>query len=478
MSGNSVTEYKLLVAGEWVDGNRWEEITAPYDGSVIARVAIGDADLVGRAVKSARSAFDGVDFPQYERAAVLDRAASLLTDRVDDFARMICLEAGKPIKQARAEAQRAVSTLTFSAVECRKLTGESVPMDASTAGVGKTGFIMRVPVGVVGAITPFNFPLNLVCHKIGPAIAAGCPIVQKPAGQTPLSSLMLAELLLEAGLPDTWLSVVCGSGSEVGGAIVEHPDVAMITFTGSVPVGWGIRAKVPHKRVSLELGSTAPLIVNGDGDWETAADKAGIHAYSHAGQSCISIQRIFLHESVADSFLDRFLGVVRSLKVGDPLDAETDVGPVIDADNRDRVVDWIDEARTDGAEVLAGGEVGESGLLMPTVIKNPSFKQKVVCQEVFGPVVTVHTFSDFEEALRLANDSDYGLQAGVFTSDIGDALKAAHTLEFGGVLINEVPTFRADQQPYGGIKDSGNTREGPAYAIREMTEERFVSLQG
>ncbi len=478
MSGGSVVDYKLLVAGEWVAGTEWDEIASPYDGSLVGRVAIGDVELVGRAVKSAHRALNETEFPQHERAAVLDRAADLLTKQSDDFARTICLEAGKPIKQASAEAERAVSTLKFSAVECRKLTGETVPMEASAAGAGKMGMVLRLPVGVIGAITPFNFPLNLVCHKIGPAIAAGCPVVQKPAGQTPLSSLKLAELLLEAGLPKTWLHVICGSGSEVGNAIVEHPQVAMITFTGSVPVGWGIRAKVPHKRVSLELGSTAPLIVNEDGDWQTAADKASVHAYSHAGQSCISIQRIFLHESVADKFLDRFLEKVESLKVGDPLDAETDVGPVIDEGNRDRVVDLIDEARNGGAEILAGGEVGESGLLKPTVIKNPSKEHKVVCQEVFGPVVTVHPFSDFDEALKQANDSNYGLQAGVFTSDISDALKAANALEFGGVLINEVPTFRADQQPYGGIKDSGNTREGPAYAIREMTEERFVSLQG
>ncbi|MGN6588066.1 MAG: aldehyde dehydrogenase family protein, partial [Solirubrobacterales bacterium] len=347
------------------------------------------------------------------------------------------------------------------------------------AGAGKLGVMLRVPYGVVGAISPFNFPLNLVAHKLGPAIAAGNAVVLKPAGQTPISALKLAEILLDAGLPQNWLSVVPGPGSKVGNKIVEHPLTRAITFTGSAPVGWGIRSKVPHKKVNLELGSNAPLIVAEDGDWEAAADKAQIHAFSHAGQSCISIQRILVHESIADQFTQRLVSNVEGLTVGDPLDESTDVGPLITPDDRDRVKEWVDEAVSGGAELLVGGELVDEGrCLAPTLLKAPPKEAKVWCEEIFGPVATIDTFSVFEEALAMANDSKFGLQAGVFTRDIGKGLQAGRTLEFGGVLINEVPTFRTDQQPYGGVKDSGNTREGPAYAVYELTEERFVTLQG
>jgi acyl-CoA reductase-like NAD-dependent aldehyde dehydrogenase len=304
-------------------------------------------------------------------------------------------------------------------------------------------------------------------------------VVLKPAGQTPISALKLAEVLTEAGVPDGWLNVIPGPGSEVGNAIVESEHTRAITFTGSSAVGWDIRSRVPHKKVNLELGSNAPLIVHADGDWEQAADKAQIHAFSHAGQSCISIQRILLHEDVADRFTERFVEKVSALRVGDPLDEETDVGPLISPKDRDRVKEWIDESVEAGAELLTGGELVDEGrCLAPTVIANPPHQAKVWREEIFGPVATVERYSEFTEALRLANDSRYGLQAGVFTRDMGRGLEAGNTLEFGGVLINEVPTFRADQQPYGGVKDSGNTREGPAFAVGELTEERFVTLQG
>jgi acyl-CoA reductase-like NAD-dependent aldehyde dehydrogenase len=472
-------DHKLLVAGEWQATGDWDEVLSPYDQTPVGRVAQGDSALVDRAARAAHDAFAAGDFPQHERAAVLDRAAEIVGERTEDLALTIAAEAGKPLKTATVEAERCVSTLTFSAVEARKLTGGTVPMEASAAGVGKLGVMMRVPFGVVGAISPFNFPLNLVAHKLGPAIAAGNAIVLKPAGQTPISAIKLAEILLEAGLPDGWLSVIPGSGSDVGNAIVEHDLTRALTFTGSAPVGWGIRSKVPHKKVNLELGSNAPLIVHSDGDWESAADKTKLHAYSHAGQSCISIQRILVHEDVADAYTERLLANVGELRVGDPLDAETDVGPLISPDDRDRVKDWVDEAVAGGAELLAGGELVDEGrCLAPTVLGSPPRDAKVWCEEIFGPVATIDRYSDFGEALRMANDSKFGLQAGVFTRDMGRGLEAANALEFGGVLINEVPTFRADQMPYGGVKDSGNTREGPAYSVIELTEERFVTLQG
>ena len=472
-------DQKLLLAGEWIETGEWSEVRSPYDETVVGRVAQGGAAQVDRAAKAAQEAVDAGELPQHERAAILSRAAEIVRDRVDDLALTIAAEAGKPLKTARTEASRCVDTLSFSAVEARKLTGGTVPMEASPAGIGKLGVMLRVPYGVVGAISPFNFPLNLVAHKLGPALAAGNGVVLKPAGQTPISALKLAEVLLEAGLPAGWLSVVPGPGSEVGAAIVSHELTRAITFTGSSSVGWGIRSEVPHKQVNLELGSNAPLIVDADGDWETAADKAKLHAFSHAGQSCISIQRILVHEKLADAFVERFVANAESLRVGDPLDPETDVGPLISREDRDRVKQWVEEAVAAGAELLTGGQLVDEGrCLAPTVLANPPREAKVWCEEIFGPVATVDRFGDFEEALRMANDSRFGLQAGVFTRDVGRAIAAAEALDFGGVLVNEVPTFRADQMPYGGIKDSGNTREGPAYAVLELTEERFVSFQG
>jgi acyl-CoA reductase-like NAD-dependent aldehyde dehydrogenase len=473
------TDHKLYVAGEWTETGEWSEVKSPYDGTLIGRVPKGDASTVDRAAEAAWSAFNAGEFPAHERAAVLDRAAELVAEREDDLTMTIAAEAGKPVKTARVEAQRCVGTLQFSAVAARTLTGHTVPMEAGAAGEGKLGIVIRVPYGVVGAISPFNFPLNLVAHKLGPAIAAGNAIVLKPAGQTPICSIKLAEVLYDAGLPENWLQVVCGPGSEVGNGIVEDDRIGAITFTGSAPVGWDIRSKAPHKKVNLELGSSAPLIVNEDGDWETAADKAKLHAYSHAGQSCISVQRILLHESIADQFTERFVKNVESLVTGDPMDENTDVGPVISHDDRDRVKEWIDEAAAQGGEILTGGElVDEDRCIAPTVIRGEPKDCHTWKDEIFGPVATIHTFDTFEQGLAMANDSRYGLQAGVFTRDIGNGKKAGEILEFGGVLINEVPTFRTDQMPYGGVKDSGNTREGPHYAVHELTEERLVTFQG
>ena len=362
------TDHKLYVAGEWMETGEWSEVNAPYDGTLIGRVPKGDAALVGKAVDAAAAAFEAGDFPQHERARVLDKAAELVAEREDDLTMTIAAEAGKPVKTARVEAQRCVSTMQFSAVAARTLTGELVPMEAGAAGEGKLGIVIRVPYGVVGAISPFNFPLNLVAHKLGPAIAAGNAVVLKPAGQTPISAIKLVETLYDAGLPDSWIQLVCGSGSEVGSAIVENDRVGAITFTGSAPVGWDIRAKAARKQVNLELGSTAPLIIHEDGDWETAADKAKLHAFSHAGQSCISVQRILVHESVADDFTKRFVSNVESLVTGDPMDENSDVGPLISQDDRDRVKSWVDEAVSAGAELLTGGQLVDEDQRRPAQV--------------------------------------------------------------------------------------------------------------
>jgi len=468
-------ERGLLIDGEWVETGEWLEVRSPYDGALVGRVAKAGAAETGRALDAAEAAMRE-PIPAHERAAILDRVAALLSERADEAARTISAEAGKPMKAARVEASRAVSTFTMAGVEARKLGGDVIPMDASPAGSGKLAFTLRIPIGIVGAISPFNFPLNLVAHKVAPALAAGCAVVLKPASQTPLSALLLAELEMEAGLPPGWLNVLCGPSGEIGDVLVEDERVTLITFTGSAPVGWGIRERAPRKRVNLELGNATPVIVAADADLDDAAARLAANAFAFAGQSCISVQRIYVERGAYDAFLERFLPRVEALKVGDPADEDTDVGPLIAEAERDRVIAWIDEARSQGADILAGGTL-EGELLRPTVIANPRPDAKVSCEEIFGPVCTVTPFNTLEEAIALANSTRFGLQAGIFTSDAKAALRAARELEFGGVTVNEAPTFRADQMPYGGVKDSGNTREGPAYAVREMTEERIVVLQ-
>jgi acyl-CoA reductase-like NAD-dependent aldehyde dehydrogenase len=404
------------------------------------------------------------------------RVAGALGRRADEAARLISAEAGKPLKAARVEVARAMSTYTMAAVEARKLAGEMVPMDASQAGEGKLAFTLRLPVGVVGAISPFNFPLNLVAHKIAPALAAGCAVVLKPASQTPLSALLLAELESEAGLPAGWLNVLVGPSGEIGDVLVDDERVKLITFTGSGAVGWKLAERAPKKRVNLELGNATPVIVEPDADVADAAARLAANAFSFAGQSCISVQRIYVHRDVYDDFKAGFLPRVEALAVGDPADEETDVGPLISRDDRDRVLAWVEEAAAGGARVLTGGEL-DGELLRPTVVEGAAAEAKLSCEEAFGPVCTLTPYDALDEAIALANGTRYGLQAGIFTASLQTALHASQRLEFGGVTVNEAPTFRADQMPYGGVKDSGNTREGPAWAVRELTEERLVVIQ-
>jgi acyl-CoA reductase-like NAD-dependent aldehyde dehydrogenase len=465
-------ERKLLIGGEWIETGDWVEVASPYSGETVGRVAKAGADEARRAIDAAEAAMRE-PLPAHKRAEILVRVAGYLGRRHDEVARTISEEAGKPMKAARVEARRAMSTYTFAAVEARKLAGEMVPMDASQAGEGKLAFTLRRPIGVVGAISPFNFPLNLVAHKLAPALAAGCAVVLKPASQTPLSALLLAELETEAGLPPGWLNVLVGAASELGDVLIEDDRVKAITFTGSGTVGWRLAERAPKKRVKLELGNATPVIVAADADLDAAAGAMASNAFSFAGQSCISVQRIYVETPAYEQFLGRFLPKVEELKLGDPADEETDVGPVIDEDARERILAWIEEARTKGARVLAGGEA-DGELIRPTVLADAAPELRVSCEEVFGPVCTVNSVDSLDEAIDLANNTRYGLQAGIFTAKLETALRAAQELEFGGVTVNEAPTFRADQMPYGGVKDSGNTREGPAYAIRELTEDRLV----
>jgi acyl-CoA reductase-like NAD-dependent aldehyde dehydrogenase len=468
----TATDHALLIGGEQVETGEWTEVTSPYSGEVVARIAKGGADETRRALDAAEAAMRE-PLPAHERARILDAVARLLEERQEEFARRISDEAGKPLKTARVEAQRAVSTYTFAAVEARKLAGEVVPMDASPAGEGKLGLTLRLPIGIVGAISPFNFPLNLVAHKIAPALAAGCAVVLKPASATPLSALALAALEEEAGLPPGWINVVAGSASAIGDVLVDDERVKLITFTGSGDVGWGIAERAHRKRVKLELGNATPAIVCADAPKDTAA-KLAANAFSFAGQSCISVQRIFVLEEAWDAFVGEFVPKVEALQVGDPADDGTDVGPVISEDDRERILEWVGESK---GEILAGGDTGDDGLIRPTVIAAPAPDDKVQCEEVFGPVVTLTKVASLEEAIDGANATRYGLQAAIFSSDVKTCLEAARRLEFGGVTVNEAPTFRADQMPYGGVKASGNTKEGPAWTVHEMTEERLVVLQ-
>ncbi len=465
-------EHRLPIGGELVETGTWLDVRSPFSGELVGRVAQAGAVETRRAIDAAAAALTD-PLPAHERARILDRVAQLLRENRDEVAETISAEAGKPLRTARVEAERAESTYTFAAVEARKLTGEMVAMDASPAGAGKLAFTLRLPIGIVGAISPFNFPLNLVAHKIAPALAAGCPVVLKPASATPLSALLLAHYEAQAGLPPGWLNVVVGPAAAIGDELVADERVKLITFTGSGGVGWSLAERAHTKRVKLELGNATPAIVCDDAPADAAA-KLAANAFSFAGQSCISVQRIYVLAGRWEAFLADFVPRVEALQVGDPADATVDVGPVISDRERDRILAWIGESN---GELLTGGGTDENGLILPTVIANPDPLDKVSCEEIFGPVVSLYRVASLDEALEQANATRYGLQAAIFTTDVTTALRAARELEFGGVTVNEAPTFRADQMPYGGVKASGNTKEGPAWTVREMTEERLVILQ-
>jgi acyl-CoA reductase-like NAD-dependent aldehyde dehydrogenase len=476
MAVKTTLQLALAIGPDRVETGAWLDVRSPYSGDLVGRVASGGAAEAHAAVDAAAAAMLN-PLPAHERAAILDRVPAGIAARAHELARVLSAEAGKPIAAARLEVSRAQSTFEAAATAARTLTGEMVPIEAAEAGAGKLAFTLRVPVGVVAAITPFNFPLNLVAHKLAPAIAAGCAVVLKPAEKTPLSAFLLAEIADEAGLPPGRLNVVAGDPIAIGDALVEDERVRLITFTGSGAVGWGLRERASRKRVLLELGNATPAIVLGDADLDRAAERLAATAFAFAGQACVSVQRIYVERGAYDAFLERFLPRVEALHVGDPADEATDVGPVIDANSRKRVLGWIDAARAGGATVLTGGEATDDGVIVPTVLADAGPELDVSCREVFGPVCTVNAVDSLDEALELANGTPYGLQAGIFTRDLSAALRAARELEFGGVLVNESPSFRLDAMPYGGVKDSGNTKEGPAAAVREMTEERLVVVQ-
>ena len=475
MTATAVATRGFFVDGKWIEHGELAEIRSPYDDAVIAQVFQGtraDAEL---AIASAVKAFGTTRrLPAFERQRVLRRVAQSISQQKDEFSRTLAQEAGKPIKAARTEVDRAVFTFNVAAEESTRIYGEYLPLDWQEYTVGRWGIVRRFPLGPIAGITPFNFPLNLVAHKVAPAIAAGCPLVLKPAPQTPLCSILLAEAVQQAGWPDGGLNVIPLSNEDAG-LLVSDDRLKMISFTGSAAVGWTIKRNAGKKKVILELGGNAALIVHSDADLPFAAERCVAGAFAYAGQTCISVQRVLVERSVYGKFVDLLIAGASKLRVGDPMEESTDVGPLIRESDAIRAADWIQEAVRGGARLLCGGQ-RKGPLLEPTVLTGTRTDMKVNCQEIFAPVVTVEPYDDFDKAIRQVNSSAYGLQAGIFTRDAKLMFTAYEELEVGGLIAGDVPSFRIDHMPYGGIKDSGLGREGLRYAIEEMTEPKLLVM--
>ncbi len=464
-----------LVAGDWRTGDGVLEVRSPYDQSVVAEVGVPTDDDVEEALSRAAEAFPETrKLPAHARAEALVQISRRIAERVDEAAELIAREGGKPLKWARVEANRAVSTFRWAAEEVRRGLGELQRLDADPGMEGRLGLIRRFPFGPVFGIAPFNFPINLVAHKVAPAIAVGAPIIVKPASATPLGALFLGELFAETDLPDGMMSVLTVSGGRAEGMATD-PRIKKVSFTGSSPVGWRLKGLDPRKRFTLELGGNAGVIVHSDADLDHAAERIAFGGYYQAGQSCISVQRILVHAPAYEDFVTRLVKEVDALKVGDPLDPETDVGPIIDQGALDRISEWVEEAVAAGAEALTGGKRRDP-LYEPTVLARTTPEMKVRCEEIFGPVTTVSPYETFEEAIEEVNNSVFGLQAGVFTSSLERAFQAHRDIQTGGVIVNDQSAFRADQMPYGGAKESGYGREGLRFAMEDMTEPRIMVL--
>jgi glyceraldehyde-3-phosphate dehydrogenase (NADP+) len=469
---------KMYVGGTWTEGSVRTVVRNPFDGSIVDTVPVATPAEIEAALGSAvRGARAMVSLPAHRRAEILVSAAQSLSARTQEFAVVLTREMGKPIAESRGEVGRAVQTLTLAAEEAKRVTGEMIPLDAGPGGEGKLGFTLRVPCGVVLAITPFNFPLNLVAHKVGPAIAAGNAVIVKPATNTPLSALKLTELLLEAGLPPEAIQCVTGSGATVGAQLCADRRVRKISFTGSRAIGAGITSVAGLKRVTMELGSNSPLIVMPDADVRQVAAATAATGYANAGQSCISTQRVLVDDRIRDAFLDAVAPMVEAISTGDPLDEAVKMGPMISETEAERVRSWVEEAVQGGAQLLVGGQ-REGAIHRPTLLADVDPALRISREELFGPAVAVTSFSGIDEAIALANDSSYGLGAGIFTENIRWAMEFVRRVESGNLMVNWAPNWRADLMPYGGLKDSGFGKEGPKYAVQEMTETKMVVFHG
>jgi acyl-CoA reductase-like NAD-dependent aldehyde dehydrogenase len=475
MTSESIPEYRFLIGGEWRTNPGPLEVQFPYTGDIIARVhQAGETDL-DEAAGAAVEAFGHLrTLSSGERSRILFAIADQVESRAGDLARILVLEGGKTGSFAALEVQRSAATLRASAEEAKRIGGEVIPLDWTAGAEGRIGITRRFPCGPVLGITPFNFPLNLACHKLGPAIAAGNPLILKPASATPISALILAEMALRAGLPPGALSVVPCPG-KVAERLVTDPRIAVMTFTGSPEVGWRLRNLAGRKRVTLELGGNAAVIVHSDANLDYAAARIVTGGFSNAGQVCISVQRVLLHDDIYDALLSRICAGVSAIRTGDPREEHTDVGPMITQEAADRAGALVDEAVAGGARIHAGG-TRKGQLFTPTVLTGTTPGMGVEREEIFAPVITISRYSDFSEALARADQSRFGMQIGVFTRDMGRIMKAYETVRVGAVVANDIPGFRVDHMPYGGVKESGTGREGPRYAIREMTEERLLVL--
>ncbi len=473
--GHDPKEYGALVNGQWLSSGHTVEIRSPYNNDVVAIIHRAGPQDIEAAITAAVRAFRTTrQLPSWKRSEVLERISSGISSRREEFARTIALEAGKPIKTARAEVDRASFTFKVAAEEARRLYGEIVPLDWQAGNEGRVAEIYRVPLGVVAGITPFNFPLNLVAHKVAPALAAGDPILLRPASQTPTSALMLGELVLASGWPEGGIAVL-PSATEDAAPLVEDERIRALTFTGSPSVGWELKQRAGRKRVTLELGGNAGVIIHHDADIAYAAERVTWGGFSYAGQSCISVQRVFVHRDSYQSFLEALLPRVRALKVGDPLDEATDVGPLISGTEAERLATWVDEAKGGGAEALVGGE-HHGSLWEPTVLVGVAATMRVANREVFAPLIGITPYTDVQEAIHAVDQSDFGLQAGIFTRDLQIVRDAFLEIEVGGLIVNDVPTYRIDHMPYGGVKHSGSGREGLRYAIEELSEMKLLAL--
>ena len=467
---------QMLIAGSWVDGADKIPVNNPFNNEEIDTVPRATADDIERALAYATQGASVIrKIPGYDRYHILMRAAKLMEERLEDLARTLTLEEGKVIGEARIEVSRAAETIIGSAEEAKRLGSEVVPLDGAPGAGNRLGFTLRVPCGVVLAITPFNFPLNLVCHKVGPAIAGGNSVILKPATDTPLVALKFTQLLLDAGLPPQAIQCLTGSGGEIGDILCSDPRVRKITFTGSRDVGERICHSAGIKKVTMELGSNAPVIILADADLDKAANAIAVTGYANAGQVCISAQRILTHSSVYGDLIDALKPKVENLTTGDPLDEATKVGPMVRESDAARVAEWIQEAAGQGARLLGGGE-REGALLTPSILADVTPEMKVSCDEVFGPTVGLTPVGSVDEAIELANQTNYGLSAAIFTENLDNAMRFAREVDSGNLHINWGPQWRADLMPYGGLKDSGFGKEGPKYAVQEMTETKMVVM--
>jgi len=475
MTTTEVRTQGFYLSGKWLEEGTPVEIRAPYDGTPLAQIFQGTREHAERAIQGAVRAFGSTRrLPAFERQRVLRSIAQHITSRKEEFARTLAQEAGKPLKAARIEVERGIFTFTVAAEETTRIPGEYLSLDWQQFTAGRWGIVRRFPLGPVAGITPFNFPLNLVAHKVAPAIASGCPIILKPAPQTPLTAFLLAEAVEQAGLPDGAFNVLPLSNEDAG-LLVTDDRVKLISFTGSAAVGWEVKRRAGKKKVVLELGGNAGVIVHGDADIAWAAERCVTGGFSYAGQTCISVQRILIERPAVTKFRDLFLSGVSKLKIGDPMDDTTDLGPLIRESDAIRATEWVQEAVQDGATLLAGGK-RRGSVMEPTVLTGTRTDMKVNCQEIFAPVVTLEPYDDFAQALRQINESPYGLQAGVFTRDAARIFQTFEELEVGGVIAGDIPSFRIDHMPYGGVKDSGLGREGLRYAIEDMTEPRLLVM--